>query len=84
MSPEQQGYAPHGRHVLLAVNVLHDARNLIESLAHLRRLLRPGGILIVVEATANGRLQFITAGFSKGSAILTISGLKGAAADRRG
>lgn len=66
LSPERQGYAPHSQHVLLAVNVLHDARNLIESLAHLRRILRPGGILIVMEATRNSRLQLITAGFLEG------------------
>ncbi|MFF7446751.1 MULTISPECIES: SDR family NAD(P)-dependent oxidoreductase [unclassified Streptomyces] len=49
--PEQQGFRDGGWDVVLAANVLHATPDLRRTLAHARRLLRPGGVLILNEAT---------------------------------
>jgi pyochelin synthetase len=65
-SPQAQGEILHTQDIVLAVNVLHDARDAVASLRHLHGLLRPGGMLILLEATRNTALQLITAGFLEG------------------
>lgn len=52
-SPEQQGFAPGDADVVIAVNVLHATRNLIETLRNAHRLLKPGGKLLLIEACEN-------------------------------
>ncbi|GAB6040072.1 non-ribosomal peptide synthetase [Endothiovibrio diazotrophicus] len=64
--PLHQGYAAHGYHAVIASNVLHDARHIGRSLGHLRRLLAPGGLALVLESTRNSRLQMATVGFIEG------------------
>ncbi|KUN25511.1 hypothetical protein AQJ23_16700 [Streptomyces antibioticus] len=49
--PEPQGFAEGGWDVVLAANVLHATPDLRRTLAHARRLLRPGGVLVLNEAT---------------------------------
>ncbi|MBE1533057.1 methyltransferase [Actinomadura algeriensis] len=44
-----QDVEPASRHVILAANVLHNARHLPRMLAGLRDLLVPGGLLVFVE-----------------------------------
>ncbi|MFJ2239305.1 SDR family NAD(P)-dependent oxidoreductase [Streptomyces sp. NPDC087859] len=49
--PESQGFSEGGWDVVLAANVLHATPDLRRTLTHARRLLRPGGVLVLNEAT---------------------------------
>ncbi|MFB6887816.1 SDR family NAD(P)-dependent oxidoreductase [Kitasatospora sp. NPDC056327] len=49
--PEPQGFPAGGWDVVLAANVLHATPDLRRTLANARRLLRPGGVLVLNEAT---------------------------------
>lgn len=49
-SPDSQG-VPGGFDVAVAVNVVHATRDLSVTLAHLRQVLRPGGLLVLGEVT---------------------------------
>jgi amino acid adenylation domain-containing protein len=64
--PCPQGYAPGAFDLIVAANVLHDARHLPEALGRVRELLSPGGALLLVEGTRNTRWQLITVGFIEG------------------
>ncbi|MET7671358.1 amino acid adenylation domain-containing protein [Micromonospora luteifusca] len=64
--PGSQGFAPGSADIILAANVLHDAKNLDTSLQYLRSLLSPGGALLLIEGTANSLVQAITVGFIEG------------------
>jgi SAM-dependent methyltransferase len=44
-----QGLEPAAYDAIVAVNVLHLARDIVASLSHLRSLLRPGGVLFIGE-----------------------------------
>ncbi|MGA3770407.1 non-ribosomal peptide synthetase [Ralstonia pseudosolanacearum] len=57
----EQGHAPASFDAVLAANVLHNARDVTWTLRELRGLLRPGGVLILHEATQDKRLQWVTA-----------------------
>lgn len=48
--PMAQGFAPHSHDVILAANVLHNARHAGRALAALRELLTPDGLLVLVES----------------------------------
>lgn len=48
---EQQGYKPHSYDVVVASFVVHATRNLQKTLTNIRRLLRPGGYLLLLEVT---------------------------------
>lgn len=50
--PEEQGLEIAGYDIVIAPNILHATMNLRRSVKHLRRLLAPGGLLLVVEGTA--------------------------------
>ncbi|HEY9405351.1 MAG TPA: SDR family NAD(P)-dependent oxidoreductase [Pyrinomonadaceae bacterium] len=50
--PEEQGFEIPGYDIVIAPNILHATMNLRRSVKHLRRLLAPGGLLLVVEGTA--------------------------------
>jgi acyl transferase domain-containing protein len=50
--PEKQGFEIGGYDIVIAPNILHATMDLRRSVAHLRRLLAPGGLLLVVEGTA--------------------------------
>ncbi|MGI5519987.1 amino acid adenylation domain-containing protein [Micromonospora sp. CA-259024] len=64
--PGGQGVSPGSVDVVIAANVLHDARDLGRSLRHLRSVLAPGGVLVLVEGTANSLVQMISVGFIEG------------------
>ncbi|MCP4686780.1 MAG: SDR family NAD(P)-dependent oxidoreductase, partial [Desulfobacterales bacterium] len=49
-SPGAQGFRAGARDVVLAVNVLHATRDLGQTLEHARQLLKPGGLLLLLEA----------------------------------
>lgn len=57
--PVEQGYEPHSFDVLIASNVLHATKILATTLKNCRRLLRPGGFLVLMELTEDD----IRAGF---------------------
>ncbi|HZT33357.1 MAG TPA: amino acid adenylation domain-containing protein [Bryobacteraceae bacterium] len=64
--PLAQGFEAHSFDVILGANVLHDARHLGTALGYLRRLLVPGGLLMLLEATRNTLLQLATVRFIEG------------------
>ena len=55
-----QGLPLHAMDVVVAANVLHDARDVDAAMAQLRRLLKPGGLLLLVEATQPSAVQLGT------------------------
>ncbi|KAI9848698.1 MAG: putative Hybrid PKS-NRPS biosynthetic cluster [Sclerophora amabilis] len=55
---EQQGFADGSFDLIIASLVLHATRNLEETLRNVRRLLRPGGYLLLLEITENEQMRF--------------------------
>ncbi|KAL2871187.1 S-adenosyl-L-methionine-dependent methyltransferase [Aspergillus lucknowensis] len=49
--PEEQGFEPGSFDLVLASLVLHATRSLSRTLTNLRKLLRPGGTLLLIETT---------------------------------
>ena len=64
--PVSQGYESHTFDVIVAANVLHDARHIDTSLQYLLSLLAPSGILLILEGTQNSYLQMISVRFIEG------------------
>ncbi|MEU6508502.1 beta-ketoacyl synthase N-terminal-like domain-containing protein [Streptomyces sp. NPDC046942] len=64
--PAGQGFAPGTHDVVLACNVLHATRRIDDTLAHARQLLRPGGVLIVLETTRKQDFFTLTFGLMSG------------------
>ena len=58
-----QGFEPGSYDLVVAGNVLHDARDVRVALRRLRMLLAPDGLLLFVEGTQNSRLQLVTIRF---------------------
>ncbi|KAK4140595.1 Nonribosomal peptide synthetase-like protein [Dichotomopilus funicola] len=54
-SPEEQGFEEGGYDVVLASNVLHATGRLDDMMANTRKLLRPGGYLMMLEFVSNDR-----------------------------
>ncbi len=50
-SPSTQGFKKHYYDFVLAANVLHATMNLNETLRNIKELLKPGGILVILEVT---------------------------------
>ncbi|PYS30179.1 MAG: hypothetical protein DMG11_06165, partial [Acidobacteria bacterium] len=48
----RQGFEAHRFDIIVAANVLHDTRNVDFALMQVRRLLKPGGLLVVDEYTS--------------------------------
>ncbi len=58
---ESQGFAPHAFDTVVAVNAVHAVRDLDGALRRISQLLRPGGILVLVEVTHHhGWFDFTT------------------------
>lgn len=51
--PVEQGFAPGGVDIVVAANSVHASRHLGESLARVRGLLAPGGVLVLEELVRN-------------------------------
>jgi amino acid adenylation domain-containing protein len=66
--PGDQGVAPGSVDLVIAANVMHDAADPDRSLGHLRSALAPGGLLLLIEGTANSLQQLVTVGFLEGLA----------------
>ncbi|MDM0053046.1 type I polyketide synthase [Variovorax sp. J22R115] len=64
--PAGQGFASDHFDVVIAANVLHATPRLERSLRHLRQLLAPGGLLVLLEGTAPLRLLDLTFGLTEG------------------
>jgi acyl transferase domain-containing protein/NADPH:quinone reductase-like Zn-dependent oxidoreductase/SAM-dependent methyltransferase/acyl carrier protein len=65
-SPEVQGYPLQGFDVVLGYNVVHATKDIAESLAQVRRLLAPGGVLMLVETTRLRRWDEMVWGLTEG------------------
>lgn len=64
--PATQGLAPGARDLAVAANVLHATRDLSQTLANVRRLLAPGGRLLLLEQTAPRRWLDLVFGLTDG------------------
>ncbi|TSC24499.1 type I polyketide synthase [Corallococcus sp. Z5C101001] len=64
--PEEQGVESHAFDLVVASNVLHATAELERTLRHVRTLLAPGGILLLIEATAPRRWLDLTFGMTRG------------------
>ncbi|KAJ6030992.1 polyketide synthase [Penicillium herquei] len=49
--PQDQGFQEHGYDVIIAANVLHATQTMDHTMSHVRKLLKPGGKLIMIEIT---------------------------------
>ncbi|HEY0639881.1 MAG TPA: thioesterase domain-containing protein, partial [Pseudonocardiaceae bacterium] len=61
-----QGMTPNSFDVLVCANVLHNARHADEAMARLVQLLRPGGWLLFIEATADSYPLMASMEFQEG------------------
>ncbi|KAE8858945.1 hypothetical protein PTNB73_08425 [Pyrenophora teres f. teres] len=52
-TPAEQGFEEHTYDIVVASNVLHATAHMDNTMANVRRLLRPGGYLIALEAITN-------------------------------
>ncbi|MFC9290378.1 SDR family NAD(P)-dependent oxidoreductase, partial [Streptomyces sp. NPDC057052] len=64
--PAAQGFEPGCADVVLATNVLHATRDIGRTLANVRTLLRPGGVLAVNEVTRSSEFVTLTFGLTEG------------------
>ena len=65
-TPREQGREAASFDLVVAANVLHDARDLPRALRGLRELLAPHGMLFLLEGTRNVPLQMMTVGLLEG------------------
>ena len=65
-SSQAQGYEPHSFDVVIASSVLHDVRDIRQGLNHLRTLLSPGGVLLMIEETRFFRSFDLLMGLQQG------------------
>ena len=63
---EAQGFSPGAYDIVLAANVLHATLDLRTTLKHVRQLLTPGGLLLVIETTAPRRWLDLIFGLTEG------------------
>jgi pyochelin synthetase len=61
--PAVQGFVPGSADVVLAANVLHNARHLDLTLRRLGSVLGSGGLLALIENTVNEPFHLVTVGF---------------------
>ncbi|MDM0053945.1 type I polyketide synthase [Variovorax sp. J22R115] len=66
LDPAPQGFADGSFDLVLGYNVVHAAPRLDESVAHLRRLLAPGGQVMLVETTRLRRWDEMVWGLTEG------------------
>ncbi len=64
--PEGQGFADERFDVVLAVNVVHATKDLAATLGRVRRLLAPGGLLVLVEVVRPQSWIDLTFGLTPG------------------
>lgn len=62
-APSEQGFTNATYDLIVAASCLHATKNLNTTMSHVRQLLKPGGTLLLIEATADrleGQLIFST------------------------
>jgi 1-acyl-sn-glycerol-3-phosphate acyltransferase len=64
--PRAQGFEPDAFDIVCAANVVHATRDVAQSLAHLRSLLAPGGLLVLQEITRGPRWLDLVFGITDG------------------
>ncbi|MGB8479151.1 MAG: type I polyketide synthase [Acidobacteriaceae bacterium] len=64
--PLQQGFEPGCYDIVIAANVLHATADLRRTLAHIRAMLAPGGVLLLVEGIRPDRWLDLTLGLTDG------------------
>ena len=64
--PHLQGYERHGFDIVVAASVLHATRRLDDTVRHIRSLLAPGGLLLMLEETHFPRVFNLTMGLQQG------------------
>ena len=64
--PSEQGFQPHSFDMVIASNVIHATARLKTTLGHVRQLLAPGGLLVLIEGTARQRWVDLTFGLLEG------------------
>lgn len=62
VDPLEQGYAEQAYDLIVACQVLHATSNMRRTLTNCRRLLRPGGRLVLVETTRNVTVPGVVVG----------------------
>ncbi len=65
-SPASQGFEENGYDIVLAASVLHATRDLEETLGNVKKLLAPGGLLVLIEETKFPRIFNFTMGLQQG------------------
>jgi len=65
--PESQGHEPNSFDIVIAANVLHNARDIPTTLRHIRDALKPGGMLMLLEGTRNTVWQWVNASYLEGN-----------------
>jgi malonyl CoA-acyl carrier protein transacylase len=66
VDPTSQGFEPHQYDVIVAANVLHATTSMSQTLSHVRQLLAPGGILVLLESTTRQRWLDLIFGLLEG------------------
>ncbi|MEO2048092.1 MAG: SDR family NAD(P)-dependent oxidoreductase [Pirellulales bacterium] len=66
VAPEDQGFAAGQFDFILAANVVHATRDLKETMTHIRGLLAPQGMVILLEGMRPGRWLDLTFGLTTG------------------
>ena len=64
--PEEQGYEAGSYDIVVAANVIHAARDIRMAVERAKRLLAPGGMLLLVESTGHHPWHDITTGLIEG------------------
>ncbi len=64
--PVEQGFTAGSFDLVVAANVLHATRDLRYTLRHVRRLLCPGGVLVLLEGSGHQRFGDLTVGLTDG------------------
>jgi acyl transferase domain-containing protein/acyl carrier protein/phospholipid N-methyltransferase len=64
--PQEQGLEPASFDIVIASNVVHATADLRRTLARVRQLLAPGGVLAMLEVTAPQRWFDLTVGLTEG------------------
>ncbi len=64
--PAAQGLTPGSFDIVIAANVIHATADLRETLRHVRQLMAPGGMLLLIEITKLNRWVDLTFGLTDG------------------